>query len=97
MRKVECQITETGYLHIPAEEANKHFNTGAIIVQVKQDHLILMPTSYVGAGGLILKYRNAKGDRTVFIDEILPDDVHYGPRKAEWDEELLAYRVSLHI
>jgi len=94
---VKCQITETGYLHIPAKEASEHFNTGAIIVQVKDNHLILMPTSYVGAGGLILKYRNAKGDRTVFIHEILPDDVHFGPRRAEWDEELLAYRVPLHI
>lgn len=94
---MECHITEKGYLHIPAKEAKQYFNTGAIIVQIKKSDLVIMPTSYVGAGGLILKYRNAKGDRTVFIGEILPEDVHYGVREAKWDEDLLAFRVPLHI
>lgn len=94
---MECHITEKGYLYIPAEDAKKYFNTGAIIVQVTGDELFIMPTKYVGAGGLILKYRNKKGDRTVFIQTYLPDDVHVGPRKAIWDENLLAFRLPLYL
>ena len=37
-----------------------------------------MPVNYVGAGGLILKYRNAKGDRSVLISQFLPSDIVYG-------------------
>lgn len=97
MKKLECQITETGYLQIPKEIAEKYFTTGAVIAIIREQHLLVMPVNYVGAGGLILKYRNAKGDRSVFISEILPDDVDYGPRFVTWDEEVLALRIPLYI
>lgn len=97
MKKLKCQITETGYLQIPAEIAQKYFNTGAIIAIIREKDLLVMPVNYVGAGGLVLKYRNAKGDRSVLVSHILPDDIHYGLRTVKWDEEALALRIPLYI
>ncbi|NLI67234.1 MAG: hydrogenase maturation protease [Bacilli bacterium] len=94
---MKCQITENGYLQMPAEIAETYFQTNAIIVVPQEEHLLVMPVSYVGAGGLILKYRNKKGDRSVFITEFLPEDVDYGERTVEWDEEALALRVPLYL
>ncbi len=82
---------------MPAEIAETYFQTNAIIVVPQEEHLLVMPVSYVGAGGLILKYRNKKGDRSVFITEFLPEDVDYGERTVEWDEEALALRVPLYL
>ncbi len=96
MKKLECQITENGYLYIPVEIARQYFTTDAVIVVLRGKDLLVMPVKYVGAGGLILKYRNAKGDRSVLISEFLPDDVDYGPRNVKWDEEALALRIPLY-
>lgn len=93
---LKCQINENGYLHIPSEIAEKYFKTGAVIVVLQGEHLLVMPVSYVGAGGLILKYRNAKGDRSVFVAEFLPDDVKFGTKKVVWDDEAFALRVPLY-
>lgn len=97
MKKLKCQITETGYLQIPAEIAQQYFNTSAVIAIVKNQELLVMPVSYVGAGGLVLKYRNAKGDRSVLLSQFLPEDVDIGYREVVWDEEALALRVPLYI
>lgn len=96
MKKLKCQITETGYLQVPAEVAQKHFTTGAIIAVVRGQELHVMPVNYVGAGGLILKYRNARGDRSVLISQFLPSDIVYGERTVVWDEEILALRIPLY-
>lgn len=97
MKKLKCQITETGYLQIPSEIAQRYFTTGAIIAMLQGQNLLIMPVNYVGAGGLILKYRNAKGDRSVLIAEFLPDDVDYGQRDVQWDEKALALRIPLYL
>ncbi|MED3661751.1 hydrogenase maturation protease [Ureibacillus sp. FSL K6-8385] len=94
---MKCQITETGYLQIPSEIAQRYFATGAVIAILDEHDLLIMPVNYVGAGGLILKYRNAKGDRSVLVSELLPDDVDYGPRTVEWDENALALRIPLYV
>lgn len=96
MKKLKCKITDNGYLHIPANIADEHFKTGAVIIMLRENELHVMPVSYVGAGGIILKYRNAKGDRSVFIAEFLPDDVNYGSRIVKWDEKALALRIPLY-
>jgi len=97
VKKLKCQITETGYLHIPAEIAQQYFTTGAVIALLKGKELLIMPVNYAGAGGLILKYRNAKGDRSVLLSELLPDDVDYGMRNVQWDEKALALRIPLYL
>jgi hypothetical protein len=91
---VKLELTSTGYLHISAEEAAR-FPTGTVIVLVRGEELWLLPVSHPGAGGLLLKIRNSRGDRSVFVQDLLPEGVHPGVRDAVWDEKLGAIRIPL--
>lgn len=91
---MQLELISTGYLHIPAEEAVR-FPTGTVIALVRGDELWLMPVSHPGAGGLLLKMRNPRGDRSVFVDELLPEGVPPGERVAVWDDQLGALRIPL--
>jgi len=91
---VQVELTSTGYLHMTAEIAER-FPTGTAIVLLRGDELWLMPVSHPGAGGVLLKYRNPRGDRSVLIQEFLPEDEPPGVRNAIWDEEYGALRIPL--
>lgn len=91
---MKLELASTGYLHIPAEEAVR-FPTGTAIVLVRGEELWIMPVSHPGAGGLLLKWRNTRGDRSVFVQEFLPEGVPSGIRDAVWDDRLGAIRVPL--
>lgn len=93
---MKLELTPTGYLHIPAEAAAR-FPTGTAIVLVHGEELRLMPVSHPGAGGLLLKIRNPRGDRSLLVQEHLPEGVPPGERDAVWDEELGAYRIPLCV
>jgi len=84
---VKLELTPTGYLHIPAEETVR-FPTGTAIVLIRDEELWVMPVSHLGAGGLLLKLRNSRGDRSMFVQEILPEGVQPGIRDAVWDERI---------
>jgi hypothetical protein len=91
---VKFEITSTGYLHIPAEEAMR-FRTGTAIALIRGEELWIMPVSHPGAGGLLLKLRNSRGDRSMFVEEFLPEGVPPGERSAVWDDQLGALRIPL--
>lgn len=91
---MQVELTSTGYLHI-SEEIAERFPMGTAIVLVRGDELWLMPVSHPGAGGLLLKYRNPRGDRSVLVREFLPEEVPPGVRDAVWDEENGALRIPL--
>jgi hypothetical protein len=91
---LKLELTSSGYLHIPAEEAVR-FPTGTAIVLIRGEELWIMPVSHPGAGGLLLKVRNSRGDRSVFVQDLLPSDVSPGVRDAEWDDRLGALRIPL--
>jgi hypothetical protein len=91
---VKLELTSTGYLHIPAEEAVR-FPTGTAIALVRGEELWIMPVSHPGAGGLLLKLRNSRGDRSLFVQELLPEGVPPGVRVAVWDDKLVALRIPL--
>jgi hypothetical protein len=93
---VQFELTSTGYLHIPAEEAYR-FPTGTAIVMVHGEELWIMPVNHLGAGGLLLKLRNSRGDRSIFVQEILPDHAEPGVRDVVWDEEHGALRFPLFV
>jgi hypothetical protein len=93
---VQLELTESGYLHLPAEEAVR-FPTGTAIALVRGDELWLMPVSHAGAGGLLLKLRNPRGDRSVLVQELLPEGVPPGIRDAIWDDEVGALRIPLSV
>ncbi|GIM47634.1 hydrogenase maturation protease [Collibacillus ludicampi] len=91
---MKLELTSTGYLHISAEEAAR-FPTGTVIVLVRGEELWLMPMSHSGAGGLLLKIRNSHGDRSVFVQDLLPEGVPPGFRDAVWDDRFGAIRIPL--
>lgn len=91
---MKLELTSTGYLHIPAEEAVR-FPTGTAIALVRGEELWIMPVNHPGAGGLLLKLRNSRGDRSVFVQELLPEGVQPGDRAAVWDDQLGALRIPL--
>ncbi|HEY8416264.1 MAG TPA: hypothetical protein VIK99_10900 [Thermaerobacter sp.] len=91
---VWVEITDGGYLHLPAEAAGR-FPAGTAIVLVRRGELWLLPVSHPGAGGLLLKWRNARGDRSVLVHEFLPEGTPPGPRQAFWDDEAGALRIPL--
>ncbi|WP_028986318.1 hypothetical protein [Thermicanus aegyptius] len=91
---MKLELTSGGYLHLPAEEAVR-FPTGTAIALVRGKELWLMPVSHPGAGGLLLKFRNPRGDRSIFVRELLPEGVLPGGRAAVWDDKLGALRIPL--
>lgn len=91
---MQVELTATGYLHISAEIAER-FPMGTAIVLWRGGELWLMPVSHPGAGGLLLKFRNPRGDRSVLIQEFLPEDVSSGVYDAVWDEANGALRIPL--
>lgn len=95
MSRIEIQLTDQGYLHIPADLAQLHFPQDTLVALVKDAELWLLPTRGAAGGGLLLKQRNAKGDRSVLMTEVLPPTVGPGRRLAFWDAENAALRVAL--
>ncbi|ADG07182.1 hypothetical protein [Kyrpidia tusciae] len=93
---MKVEITPTGYVYLSAEEATR-FPTGTAIALVRGGELWLMPVSHPGAGGLLLKWRNARGDRSLFVEELLPEGVEPGMREASWDGERAALRIPLGL
>ncbi|HEY8395051.1 MAG TPA: hypothetical protein VIK92_09660 [Thermaerobacter sp.] len=91
---MRVEITATGYLHLPVAVAGR-FPAGTAIALVRRDELWLLPVSHPGAGGLLLKWRNPRGDRSILVREFLPDGTPPGPREAFWDEGAGALRIPL--
>jgi hypothetical protein len=92
---VEVELTHQGYLHIEASVAQCYFPGDALVALVQGNELLLLPTRGAGGGGLLLKQRNARGDRSVLIWEALPANTAAGRRVARWDAEQSALRIPL--
>lgn len=95
MAAIEIALTEQGSLHLSAEVAARFFPHDLLAVLPMAAELWLLPTRGPAAGGLILKRRNAAGDRSVLIWHLLPHGVQAGPRPAIWDDARGALRVPL--
>jgi hypothetical protein len=93
----EIELTEQGYLHLPAGVAHRYFPNDLLVVLVRGPEMWLLPTRGNGAGGLLLKQRNTRGDRSVVIWEALPPATRPGKRPAFWDAESGALRVALEV
>ncbi|MDJ0753895.1 MAG: hypothetical protein QNJ45_10280 [Ardenticatenaceae bacterium] len=89
------EISAEGYLRLTAEVAQTYFPEDVLVPLVKEKELWLMPLRGAAAGGLLLKQRNAQGDRSVVIWEALPPHTQPGMRTAFWDETQGALRVAL--
>ncbi len=63
--------------------------------------LLLVPVAHAPAGGLLVKVRNARGDRVVHAPEALagrglPEDLE-GEFPVAWDERAAALRINLTV
>ncbi len=69
---VPMQI-RAGYLHLSAEVAEANFASGVLIVQANNGRLEVFPVASAANGGLIVKVRDARQNRSVLIDEVIRD------------------------
>jgi hypothetical protein len=87
-----------GSIHLPAEIYERHFaGLEGIILQRRNDDLLIMPVRHALAGGYLIKRRNARGDRIVssmdfFRSQGMDDDVEI-KRTTQWDETLAGLRA----
>ncbi|MFV9507250.1 MAG: hydrogenase maturation protease [Oscillochloridaceae bacterium umkhey_bin13] len=89
------ELTAQGYLHLPAEVAGRYFPQDVLVALTRNQELWLLPTRGPAAGGLLLKQRNARGDRSVLIWELVPAGTPPGARPAHWDDAHGALKVTL--
>ena len=95
MTSREVEFTEQGYLVLHAALAQEFFPFDVLVALRRGPELWLLPTRGAAAGGLILKQRNLRGDRSVLVRETLDDAVPAGVRPAFWDDANGALRVAL--
>ena len=90
---------KNGNLYLESELYNTYFNTINAVALLKKDSLFLiMPVQQAG-GGLLLKIKNAKGDRIVhaieFFQQYMPITNEAISLDAEWSAELCAMTFSV--
>jgi hypothetical protein len=90
-----CEITADGYLRLPAELAERCFPAGVCVASVVAGDLVLLPLRSEANGGLVLKRRNAAGDRSLLINEVLAFRPPAGRFEAAWDGDRGALVVAL--
>ena len=99
LEAITLDFTGSGYLVVPALIARALFPGDALVVLRRDDALWLYPTRGPAGGGLLLKQRNAAGDRAVLLTEALRHagltDVPAGVWHAEWSAADGALRVHL--
>jgi hydrogenase maturation protease len=89
------QFTEDGYLRLSAALSAAHFPAHVAVGAVRDDQLWLLPLRGPRSGGLLLKQRNAAGDRALLVRELLRDVIPTGERRALWDADHGALRIPL--
>ncbi|WP_409347388.1 hydrogenase maturation protease [Mycolicibacterium mucogenicum] len=89
------EFTADGYLRLSAAVSAAHFPANVAVGAVREDQLWLLPLRGPRNGGLLLKQRNAAGERAVLMRELLADIIPTGTRRAFWDAEAGALRIPL--
>lgn len=89
------EFTADGYLRLSAEVAEQYFPADSLIAVPRGRELWLLPLVGPEGGGLLLKQRNRRGDRTTLIWESMGAAPPAGDRPAVWDGRNGALRVSL--
>jgi hydrogenase maturation protease len=88
-------VTDDGYLHLDAALAERYFPAGVVGALVDHDRVLLIPIRSQANGGHLLKRRNADGDRSLLLREILQADPEPGERGVHWDMQRGALVVEL--
>ena len=95
MSQFQLELNEQGYLILPQTIANQYFSEDVCVAIWREPELWLMPIHNANAGGFLLKQRNAIGDRSVLIHEVLPQNWKSGFYLAIWDAENGSMRIAL--
>lgn len=96
MPQFQFEITNQGYLIFPHDIASQYFPEDVCVAIWREPELWILPIHSSNAGGFLLKQRNAIGDRSVLIHEILPANWQSGIHLAIWDAENVALRIALN-
>jgi hypothetical protein len=91
----EVEFTPDGYLRLDAGVAAEFFPNDALVAVRQGGELWLLPLVGPQGGGLLLKQRNARGDRCALVSESLPAAAPVGRRAAVWDATRGALRVDV--
>ncbi len=94
---MEVELTERGYLRIPAAIAQRYFPARVLVAFYDAPTLRLLPLRGPEAGGLLLKQRTLQGDCSVLVWEVIPPDYLPGHYTAVWDETQGALLVNLEM
>lgn len=92
---VTVEITPDGSLRLSADVARQYFPADSLVAVPRGRELWLMPLIGPESGGLLLKQRNSRGDRSALIWESLPPNAATGERLAVWDVDRGALRVDV--
>ncbi len=88
------EITADGYMRLSKEDAERFFPEDTLVPLRRDGQLYLLPTRGAAAGGLLLKRRNARGDRSLLVNEVFQFEVPAGVFTAVWDEQIAGLRVE---
>lgn len=88
------ELSADGYLHMSAQAAHRCFPEDTLLALWREGNLVLLPTRGAAAGGLMLKQRNAAGDRSLLISEVFAFKMPIGQYTAYWDDEIGGWRVA---
>ncbi|MEN1705069.1 MAG: hydrogenase maturation protease [Planctomycetota bacterium] len=94
---MRVELNSMGYLLLDAETATACFGAaeGALVEMTGED-LVLTAIGPRAVGGLMLKQRNARGDRSVLVvEQIRGATWSAGQREASWDAGARVLRVPL--
>ena len=90
---------ERGSLHMTRELYDQHFHGVDSVALFEHDgQLLMMPVQRAGTGGLLLKVRNARGDRVVHAMEFVAAhglEQRDGPLHASWNSVMGG--LELHV
>lgn len=89
------ELTADGYVRLDADVATTFFPSDSLVAVRRGDELWLLPLIGPQGGGLLLKQRNARGDRAALVWEALAGSDATGVREAVWDPANGALRVDL--
>ncbi len=90
-------ILRNGNLYLSAQLYTAYFpGIQTVILLDKSPYIVIMPVHQAGAGGLLMKIRNAKGDRVVhaleFFRQLGLDGESESVLRVVWDSEYAALK-----
>ena len=95
MTQFRFEITPRDYLIVPAEVAAEYFPENACVAMLRTGELWILPIRGAASGGLLMKQRNLRGDRSVLVWEALGERYQPGGCEGVWDAENGAMRIKL--